>query len=365
MNYVTKLAALMCDYSLKIKKDDLVMIRGAECASPLIKACFQEILIRGAHPLVRMSFSGQNAAFFKYGSEHQFTYVAEVDKLQAETVTAQIAIDSTDNTKELTSADSASVAKQQKVRGDLREVMFAREEKGEFSWILAPFPTPAMAQEAEMSFEEYEDFVYTACKLKEADPLAAWQEVDHFQQKIVKQLTGASTVHISGKHTDLTLGVIGRRWKSCAGDRNLPDGEVFTSPVEDTATGQIYFDLPTNYNGVEAKGILLRLEKGKVIEAKAEKGEDFLLKMLDTDEGARFVGEIAFGLNNNITKPTGNILFDEKIGRTMHMAVGASYPETGGKNKSALHWDLIKDMKEDGAVKVDGKLIYKNGDFVF
>jgi aminopeptidase len=242
--------------------------------------------------------------------------------------------------------------------------MTAREDQGLFSWIIAPYPTLAMAQEAEMSLEEYQDFVYNACKLNEADPVAAWEAVDRMQAAIVERLTGSQTIRVVGKNTDLTLNVGGRLWRSCAGQRNMPDGEVFTSPLESSATGTIFFDIPTNYNGVEAKNVFLRLEAGKVVEAKADKGEDFLLKMLDTDEGARFVGEIAFGLNDNITKPSKNILFDEKIGQTMHMAVGASYTETGGKNKSALHWDLIKDMREDAFVELDGRMIYKNGKFI-
>lgn len=364
MNYLEKMAKLVCNYSVNVKKDDLVLIRGEMCAEPLIKECFKEVLRLGAHPLVRMSIPEQNAMFFKYGSEHQFKYIPEIDKVQAETINAQIVIESTDNPKQLTGANPTHMAMSQKVRGDLREKLFEREEQGAFSWIIAPYPTSAMAQDAEMSYEDYAAFVYDACKLNEKDPVAAWQEVDKMQEDIVKRLTGSKTLHIVGKNTDLRLNVEGRLWKSCCGQRNMPDGEVFTSPVEDSASGQIYFDIPTNYNGVEAQGVLLKLEKGKVIEATAEKGQDYLLKMLDTDEGARFVGEIAFGLNNNITKPSKNILFDEKIGRTMHMAVGASYPETGGKNKSALHWDLIKNMQNDAYVELDGKLIYKNGQFV-
>ncbi|MDR2883622.1 MAG: aminopeptidase [Deferribacteraceae bacterium] len=362
--YEQKLASLLCGYSLNIKKDDLVLIRGEVCAEPLIKACFKEVLLRGGHPLVRMSFSDQNALFFQHGSDHQFSYVSLVDKIQAETVAAQISIDSTDNSKQLTNADPAKVAIQQKVRGDLREIMFEREDKGEFVWVIAPYPTPSMAQDAEMSFTEYSDFVYNACKLNEKDPIAAWQAVDKAQAEIVKRLTGTKKVHIKGKNTDLTLDVEGRLWRSCCGQRNMPDGEVFTSPVENSATGEIYFDIPTNYNGVEANGVYLRLEAGKVVEARADKGQDFLLKMLGTDDGAKFVGEIAFGLNDNIQKPSKNILFDEKIGQTMHMAIGASYPETGGKNKSALHWDLIKDMKSNSTVELDGKLVYKDGKFV-
>ena len=363
MDYETKLAQLLCDYSLNIKKDDIVLIRGEMCAEPLIRACFKETLLRGAHPLVRISFPEQNAVFYKYGQDHHFTYTPAIDKLQAETVSAQISIDSTSNSKQLTGADSSKIAVHQKARGALRDIMFDREDKGEFVWVLAPYPTQSMAQDAETSLEEYFNFVYDACKLNENDPVAAWQAVDKYQTKIVKRLAGSKTIHIRGKNTDLSLNLEGRTWKSCCGHRNMPDGEIFTSPLENSATGQIYFDLPTNYNGVEAQGVFLRLNNGKVIEALAEKGGDFLNKMLDTDEGARFVGEIAFGLNDNIKKTSKNILFDEKIGQTIHMAVGSSYPETGGKNRSALHWDLIKDMKDGGSVEIDGKLIYINGNF--
>jgi aminopeptidase len=362
--YEQKLAALLCGYSLKIKKDDIVLIRGEACAIPLIKACFREVLLLGGHPIVRMSFPEQNATFFKYGQDHQFSYVSPIDKLQAETISALISIDSTDNSKQLTNADSSKVAMSQKVRGGLRDIMFDREDKGEFTWVLAPYPTSAMAQDAEMSLDEYTEFVYNACKLNEKDPIAAWEAVDREQAEIVKRLTGAKKLHIKGKNTDLVLNIDGRSWKSCCGQRNMPDGEIFTSPVENSATGEIYFDIPTNYNGIEASGVYLRFENGKVIEAKAEKGQDFLLKMLDIDEGARFVGEIAFGLNNNIQKPSKNILFDEKIGQTIHLAVGSSYAETGGKNKSALHWDLIKDMKNGSSVELDGRLIYRDGEFV-
>lgn len=364
MTYEDKLAKLLCEYSVKVKKDDLVLLRAESCAEPILSACFRQVLKMGAHPLVRMSMQDQNAMFFKYGTNHQFSYMSPVDKMQAESVNVQIMFDSTINTKELTNADPSKISINYKVRGDLRDIMSEREDKGEYAWVYAPYPTPAMAQDAEMSFEEYRDFVYTACKLNEKDPVAAWEAVDKMQEEIVKRLTGSKTLHITGKNTDITFNVEGRLWRNCSGQRNMPDGEVFTSPVEDSATGTIFFDIPTNYNGVEAENVFLRLEKGKVVEAKADKGQDYLYKMLDTDEGARFVGEIAFGLNDNINRPSRSILFDEKIGRTIHMAIGASYSEAGGKNKSAVHWDLIKDMKSGGQVELDGKLIYKDGKFI-
>jgi aminopeptidase len=360
---VDKLAALICDYSLSVTRDKIGLIRGEMCAAPLIRACYRAVLKRGAHPVLKISYPEQNADFFKYGSEHQFKFVSPMDKLQAETVDAQITIDSTDNAMELTGADPKSVAAAQKVKGDLREVMFDRELNGKFEWIIAPFPTPSMAQAAEMSFEDYSSFVYSACKLDTPNPVEAWQAVGLAQSTAAAKLAGGKTVHIKGPGTDLKLSVEGRIWKSSCGKRNMPDGEIFTSPVENSAEGEIYLGVPTNYNGVEAEGVRLRFKEGKVIYAAAEKGEEYLLKMLDTDDGARFVGEIAFGTNENITRTTKNILFDEKMGKTMHLAVGASYKETGGKNISALHWDLITDMKQS-YVELDGKLIYKNGSFV-
>jgi aminopeptidase len=219
-----------------------------------------------------------------------------------------------------------------------------------------------MAQEAEMSLEDYSDFVYKACKLHLENPVEAWKAVGAFQEKIKNLLNSGSTLHIVGEKTDLTVQYSGRIWKNSCGHRNMPDGEVFTSPV--TATGSIFFDIPTNYGGVEANGVYLEFKDGRVVKASAQKGEDFLLKMLDLDEGARFVGETAFGLNDEITRPSKNILFDEKIGRSMHLAVGAAYTETGGTNKSGLHWDLIKDMRKNAYVELDGRVIYRDGLFI-
>ena len=364
LSYEEKLAKLLCEYSLKVKKGDVVEIRGEVCAEPLIKACYVHLLKLGAYPIVKMSFAEQMYYFYKYAEKEQLEYIPEVSRVTAETINGLIVIDSEINTKSLTGIDSQKVALNRKATRVLKDIMFEREAKGEFRWVLAPYPTFAMAQDAEMSFEEYKNFVFRACKLHETDPVIAWQEVSEFQQKIVDLLKGTKELKIIGKNTDLSLRVEGRKWINCDGSHNMPDGEVFTSPVEDSANGVIFFDVPTSFMGVEVRNVILTFENGKVVEAKAEKGEDFLVKMLDTDEGARLVGEIAFGLNEDIDRPSKNILFDEKIGKTMHLAVGSSYPEAGGKNKSGLHWDLIKRMDNGAKVYVDGKLIYENGKFL-
>jgi aminopeptidase len=363
MFYEEKLARLICEYSLEIKENQVVEIRGEACAEPLIKACFKKILQMGAYPIVKMSFADQMALFYRYANEKILKMIPESIMVAAKTHDAMIYIDSESNTKQLSGVDKQKIAVNRNATRVLKDIMFEREAHGKFRWNIAPYPTASMAQDAEMDFESYSEFVFDACKLNEDDPVEAWKNVKRFQQGIVDRLTGVKSIRILGQQTDLTLNVESRKWINCCGKHNMPDGEVFTSPVENSAEGEMYFDMPTSFLGVEVQGVYLKFEKGKVVEAKAEKNEDFLLKMLDTDEGARFVGEIAFGLNENIKFPTKNILFDEKIGQTMHLAVGSSYPEAGGKNKSGLHWDLIKSMK-NGRVYADGKLIYKGGKFI-
>lgn len=363
MFFEDKLAALLCEYSLKIKKNDIVEIRGESCAEPLIKACYKKLLEMGAYPLVKMSFKEQMSYFYKYAGEEQLKMIPDSVITSAKTHTALINIDSEVNTKQLSNADKSKIALNRNAIRMLKDIMFDREAKGEFRWVIAPYPTSAMAQDAEMDMEEYSKFVFSACKLYEDNPVKAWENVKCYQENIVKILTGTKQIKILGVKTDLTLNVDGRKWINCCGSHNMPDGEVFTSPIEDSAEGEIYFDMPTSFMGVEVQGAHLKFENGKVIHSSAGKNGDFLAKMLETDEGARFVGEIAFGLNESIKSPSKNILFDEKIGRSIHLAVGSSYPEAGGKNKSGLHWDLIKSMK-NGEVFADGKLIYKNGGFL-
>ncbi|PLX69027.1 MAG: aminopeptidase [Denitrovibrio sp.] len=362
MSLEKKMAKLICEYSLGLKEGDIFLVRAETVAEPLVKEFVRHSLEMGAHPILRVMISEQQSVFYKYASEKQLEFIAPSVMADAENITAQVFIDSTDNTKQLTNCDKKKISTYAKSMRKVRDILMDREQKGEFRWSLCPYPTQAMAQDAEMSLDEYSEFVYNACKLNAADPVAAWNEVDMYQKQVVDILTGTKEIHIVGKNTDITFNVTDRKWVNCNGHHNMPDGEVFTSPVEDGVNGQIYFDLPTSYMGVEAGGITLKIENGEIKEASAEKGNDFLQSVLDTDEGSRLIGEIAFGLNENIDKPTKNILFDEKIGRTIHMAVGASYPETGGKNKSGIHWDMIKGM-HDGKVYADGKLIYSDGRF--
>ena len=360
-----KYACVLVDYSTKVKEGDLVIIRtDSPLSQPLIKEIYKLCLKRGAHPLVRSGMGELSETFIKYASEDQLKYIDPMTKLEYEKADVFISIGAPINVKNMARADKKKMAIQSASRSGLSETLMKRTAEGKARWVIADYPTPALAQEGKMSLDDYREFLESACYLDLENPIEKWKEIGKSQQRIADYLNTTSKLRITGEKTDITFSTQGRKWISCDGINNFPDGEIFTSPVEDSAQGEIYFDFPAIYRGSEAHKIHLKLENGKVVEASAERGEDFLLSMLDMDEGSRFVGEIAIGTNERVKDVTGNILFDEKIGGSIHMAVGASYPETGGKNVSGLHWDIIKNMKEGGKIYADEKLIYENGEFL-
>ena len=360
-----KYAKVLVDYSVKVQKGELTIIRtDSYLSQPLVKEIYKQVLLKGAYPVVRMGVEGLNEVYIKNATDEQLEYIDPMTEIEYEKAKNLISIGAPLNLKNMARLDSKKLAKRSSVMKHLSEKMLKRAADGELKWVIADFPTNALAQEAKMSLEEYTEFLIKSCYLHEEDPVSKWIEIGEKQEKIADYLNKKSKIRIVGDKTDITFNVAGRIWKSCAGECNFPDGEVYTSPVEDSANGQIYFDFPQLYRGNEAQKVLLTLKDGKVIDAKAEKGEDFLNNMLDMDEGSRFVGEIAIGTNDMIQDVTGNILFDEKIGGSIHMAVGASYPDTGGKNVSGLHWDLIKNMKNGGQIYADDELIYENGKFL-
>ena len=360
-----KYAQILVDYSTKVQKGDLVLIRAEsyQCQS-LVKEIYKRVLECGAHPIVRCSMEGLAVDFIKYANDEQLAFVDPITKLEYEKVDKYISIGAPFNVKCMAKADSKKMAKRSAATRELSTLMLNRAAKGELSWVIADYPTQALAQEAKMSLDDYTDFIINSCYLDLDNPIEKWQQIGKEQDRLVNLMNGGKKLHIIGEKTDITFSVEGRKWVSCSGLNNFPDGEIFTSPVEDSANGEIYFDFPAIYRGNESHKIWLKLENGKVVDAKAEKGEDFLISMLDMDAGSRFVGEIAIGTNDRVQDVTGNILFDEKIGGSIHMALGASYPETGGKNESGLHWDIIKNMKENSKIFLDDKLIYENGKFV-
>lgn len=360
-----KYAEVLVDYSVDVQKGDLVQIRGTSVyTKELVKAVYKRVLERGGHPIVRTSIEDLSDTFIKLATDEQLDYVDPVTKLEYETVDKFISIGGPMNTKNMARADLQKLSRRGKATKFLSEMLMKRSAEGSAKWVIADVPTHALAQEAKMSFDEYSDFLFKSCYLDLDDPVAKLRELDEKQTKWANYLDRVKKLHIIGEKTDITFGVEGRKWISCSGLNNYPDGEVFTSPVEDDINGEIYFDFPQIYRGNEAHGVHLFIENGKIIKATAERGEDFLNAMLDMDEGSRGIGEIAIGTNDEIQDVTGNILFDEKIGGSIHMAVGASYPETGGKNVSGLHWDMIKNMKNGGKIFADDALIYENGKFI-
>jgi len=364
-NLLNKYAKVLVDYSTKVKEDDLVIIRMESVkARPLVKEIYKECLLKGAHPVIRLSIPEAQEYFVKYANEKQLEYIDPMTKIEYEKANVLISIGAPENVKHMAKADSKKMAQRSKVTRPLSDLLLNRSAKGELNWVIADFPTDALAQEAKMSLEEYTEFLIKGCYLHENDPVSKWKEIGKEQDRIVDYLNKTTKIRYKGEKTDITFSTEGRVWISCCGLNNFPDGEIFTSPVEDSANGEIYFDYPAIYRGNESHKILLKLENGKVIYAKAEQGDEFFQNMINIDEGAKFVGEIAIGTNDMIQDITGNILFDEKIGGAIHMALGASYPETGGKNVSGLHWDLIKNMKNGGEIYADDKLIYQNGKFI-
>ena len=360
-----KYAEVLVDYSVNVQKGDLVVIRAESIyAKDLVRAVYKRVLQRGGNPIVRTGLGDMAELFIKYASDEQLDYIDPISKLEYESADKFISIGSPLNTKSMAHADLNKLARRGKATKILSELLMKRSAEGNAKWVIADVPTHALAQEANMSLDEYSDFLFKSCYLDLDNPVDKLKELDEKQTKWAVYLNGVKKLRITGEKTDITFDVEGRKWISCSGLNNYPDGEVFTSPVEDGINGEIYFDYPQNYRGNQAQGVHLWIENGKVVKAEAEKGEEFLNAMLDMDEGSRGIGEIAVGTNDMIQEITGNILFDEKIGGAIHMAVGASYPETGGKNVSGLHWDLIKNMKNGGKIFADDILIYENGKFI-
>jgi aminopeptidase len=361
---VIKLARMLVHYSVAVKPGDKVTISGSTIAEPLIKAVYAEVINAGGLPLTRVNIPGLQEIYYKLANDAQLEYIAESIRQDYMTCDVEINIMADENTKALSSIEPARMALRRKATAELNRQFMERAARGEMRWTLTLFPNHANAQDAEMSLSEYEDFVYNACMPDMDDPVGYWSAVSARQAKIIAWLKGKQNVHILGKETDLRLNIAGRTFINCDCKENVPDGEIFTGPVEDSVEGHVYFSYPTLYGGREVTGVRLWFEKGKVVKASAEKNEDFLLKTLDTDEGSRYLGEFAIGTNKGIQRFTGEILFDEKIGGSFHVALGQGYPESGSLNQSGLHWDMICDLREGGEIWVDDELLYQNGEFV-
>jgi aminopeptidase len=368
---VDRMARVLVEYSTTIGPGDRVLIEAEPTAEPLVRALFKQILQAGGHPVLHLSLeglttlSGIDSLFLKCANPDQLSFVPPVYKMAYEQFESRIRIHSLSNTKALTEADQNQQSLRAKTTGQITATQFERGAAGEFRWLTTLFPTSAYAQDADMSLDEFENFVFGACHVDDpdSDPVDYWNKIRADQDKIVDALNDHDKVEVRGPNCELTLSIKDRIFKNACGKNNMPDGEVFTGPVEDSVNGWIRFSYPSAYRGNEVEGVELRFEDGRVTEAKAEKNEAFVHQMLETDEGARYVGEFAVGTNYGVDRTTKNILFDEKIGGSIHMALGAGYPETGNTNKSAIHWDLISDMRDGGEIVVDGDVVYRDGKF--
>jgi aminopeptidase len=322
------------------------------------------VLDAGGHPIVNIDFDGAAATFFARASDEQIEWISPTARWVAEQADVRIRLLASQNTREMSGVEPARQTLRQKAMAPLMESMMKRAATGEHRWALTIFPTNAYASGAGMSLDDYEEFYFRACLADAEDPVAAWKRASEETRRLAEWIGGREEVHIEGPGTDLRLNVSGRTFIAADGKHNMPDGEFFTGPHEDSAEGEISFHLPATYAGREVAGVRFRFEGGRVVDASAERGEAFLLEMLETDDGARRLGELGIGTNYGISAGTGEILLDEKIGGTVHLAVGKSYPDTGGVNDSAIHWDMICDLRRGGRITVDGETLQEDGRFV-
>ncbi len=350
-------AALLCDYCLEVTPGQQVVVRSSTLAAPLLLELQKALLERQAWPLLRVDLPQQQEGFWQAASEELLDQFPPLELTEAKTTDAAITIQAPSNTNALSGVDPARLARAARARALIREASLQRR------WNLTIWPTPALAQQAGMASGEYAAFVTRALFLDRPDPVAAWQELSAFQADLIERLSDARTVHLQADGTDLTLDVSGRTWINSDGRRNMPSGEVFTGPHESSANGRVRFSVPTSPGGVDVSGVELEFRDGRVVSASADQGESYLKEMLKSDEGASRLGELGIGTNFGIDRPTGTILLDEKLGGTVHLALGRSYPETGGINASALHWDLICDLRAGGRLSVDGIVVQENGSF--
>lgn len=349
---VKKVAKILVEHSTKVKKGDSVLINGSFLAKDLLFEVYKLVLLKGAYPRVNIGLPGSGTFYYKNASETQLKHYPKIADYEMRNSDVVISIYGEDNTREFSSIDPKRISFRRRVIKPIHDMVMKKR------WVIFDYPVNALAQEGDMSLEEFEDFVYSACILD-------WKKEGRKQDKLKRLMDKTDKVHIVGPGTDLKFSIKGRKAIKCDGKYNMPDGEVFIAPVDKSVNGYISYDFPAIYSGREVDGIRLEFKNGAVVKATAKKNESFLKQMVATDKGSKYLGEFGVGVNYGINRFIKNILFDEKIGGTIHLALGMAYKEGGGKNESAIHWDMIKDLRKDGALYFDGKLIQKNGKFTF
>lgn len=358
-----RLAQLLVEYCTAVRPGDWVLVRSDLPGLPLAEQVVEQVLAAGGHPTVQLWSETLDEIVLKHARDEQLRWLSPVDDMLAQRVDARIVIRAAANTRSLSGVNPARQQILQNTQRAVTQAYMQRAAAGIHRYCLTIFPCHAYAQEADMSLAEYTDFVYSATYADQPDPAACWRAVHDRQQGLVDWLIGKSQVSVQGPNVDLKLSIAGRSFVNSDGKRNMPSGEIFTGPVEDSVEGWIKFAYPALRGGREVENVELVFEQGRVVHARAGKNEAYLLSQLDSDAGARYLGEFALGTNEQIQRFTKNILFDEKIGGTMHIAIGAGYPETGSRNRSSVHWDFICDMRHDSEIRVDGELFYQNGKF--
>ncbi|HEU6445643.1 MAG TPA: aminopeptidase [Gaiellaceae bacterium] len=360
-----RLADVVVGYSTEVKPGDVVSINSYDLTStPIMRAAYAAVLRAGGHPCANLVVEEDDETLLKEGTDAQLDWVQPDLRWNLEHGDVWMVFDAPTNTKALTNVDPERMARRMKGRQALQSIYLERSSRGEFRWLVCGFPTEASAQDAGMSLRQFERLLYRAAFLDQDDPVDAWRRFGDRLETIGSMLETKRELRIVAEDTDLTLRVDGRTWIRSKGLRNFPDGEVFTGPVEDSVEGTIRFSFPAIIRGRQAEDVRLRFEGGEVVEATARRGQDFLREMVGMDDGARRVGEFAFGLNDAIGEYTGSLLLDEKIGGTVHLALGRSVPGTGGENQSGLHWDIVCDLRDGGEVYADGELVYRDGAFL-
>src|SRR4051812_9300082 len=354
----TRFAGLLAGYCLDVQPGQQVLVRSTSLAAPLLLELQRAILEREAWPLLRVELPGQAEGFYAHARDGQLDGFPGLALREAKECDATVGIQAPENTRALAGVDPARIARMSRGRREVREQMLKKR------WCSTLWPTHALAQQAGLSLAGFSAFVARALFLDRDDPVASWRSLGAFQDQLISRLKPAREVRIEADGTDLTLKVQGRTWVNSDGKRNMPSGEVFTGPHETSANGRVFFDVPSSPAGVDVGGVTLVFRDGEVVEAHAERGEAYLRQALATDDGARRLGELGIGTNGGIDRPVGAILFDEKIGGPVPLALGRSYPETGGRNQSALHWDLICDLRKGGRLTADGAVVQEAGRFV-
>ncbi|PWB54122.1 MAG: aminopeptidase [Anaerolineales bacterium] len=361
-----KLAQILVDHSTYVKPGDRVAIETTTNAVELVSHIYELVLQRGGHPHILLNLPDQDQVFFKFANPDQLAYTPTFQQLVTDQFEVYIRVRADIDPRCLSDVPAEKQSQRQKGMAPVRNRMLQRGADNSLRWVLTQFPTEGYAKEAGMSLPEYTQFLLAACHADEntPNPVAHWEFIRLQQSRMIESIEGHELIKLQGPNVDLSLSVKGRKFNNSFGRHNLPDGEIYTGPVEGSANGWVKFTYPAIYQGRVVEGVELEFKNGRVVSARAKVGEDLLKAMIDSDEGSHYLGEFAIGTNFEIDRFTRNILFDEKLGGTFHLALGAGYPETGSKNTSVIHWDMICDLRHDSEMLVDGTAIYRNGKFI-